>query len=74
MLCSMIRYSVMIRGDGFPELAMPIVKSVGPWKASSSVTRPMFFLYIGGTLLSVEMYLSRTLVTSAKALRQCQYQ
>lgn len=61
----------MTRGEAFPELAMPEGKLAGPWKASSKVTRPIFFLYMGGMLLVVmETYLSKTLVASAKALEK----
>lgn len=58
----------MTRDEAFPELVIPEGKLDGPWKASSKVTRPMFFLYMGGMLLVVETYLSKTLVASANAL------
>lgn len=63
----------MTRGEVFLELAMPEGKLVGPRKASSKVTRPIFFLYMGGMLVVVETYLSKTLVASANALEKSQY-
>lgn len=70
ILCSRKRYIVMTRAEAFPELAMPEGKLVGPWKASSKVTRPIFFLYMGGMVLVVDTYLSKTLVASANALEK----
>lgn len=60
----------MMRGEAFPERAIPEGIFAGPWKASSKVTRPIFFLYMGGILLVVETYLSKMLAASANALEK----
>lgn len=57
---------MIVRGDGvLPEI--PDGEFTDPWKASSRVARPMFFLYTG-EIVAVVTNLSNMLAAFARAL------